>query len=68
VDAATEKGETALHGAAHRGADSIAKYLIEKGPNVSAATSADALRSITPWARAAITAARDQRRNYCCHY
>ena len=28
VNAATDKGETALHGAAHRGADSIAKYLI----------------------------------------
>ena len=36
VNAATEKGETALHGAAHRGADSITKYLIEKGANVSA--------------------------------
>jgi uncharacterized protein len=36
VNAATDKGETALHGAAQRGADSIAKYLIEKGANVSA--------------------------------
>jgi ankyrin repeat protein len=36
VNAATDKGETALHGAAHRGADSIAKYLVEKGANVSA--------------------------------
>jgi hypothetical protein len=25
-----------LHGAAHRGADSIAKYLIDKGANVNA--------------------------------
>jgi uncharacterized protein len=33
VNAATDKGETALHGAAHRGVDSIAKYLIEKGAN-----------------------------------
>jgi len=36
VNAATDKGETALHGAAHRGADSIAKYLIDKGANVNA--------------------------------
>jgi ankyrin repeat protein len=36
VNAATDKGETALHGAAHRGADSIAKYLVEKGANVNA--------------------------------
>jgi len=36
VNAATDKGETALHGAAHRGADTIAKYLIENGANVKA--------------------------------
>ncbi|MGP0074328.1 MAG: ankyrin repeat domain-containing protein [Bryobacteraceae bacterium] len=36
VNAATDKGETALHGAAHRGADSIAQYLVEKGANASA--------------------------------
>jgi uncharacterized protein len=36
VNAATDKGETALHGAAHRGADSIAKFLVEKGANVNA--------------------------------
>ena len=36
VNAATDKGETALHGAAKRGADSIAKYLVEKGANVNA--------------------------------
>ena len=36
LNAATDKGETALHGAAHRGADSIAQYLVEKGANVSA--------------------------------
>ena len=57
VNAATDKGETALHGAAHRGADTIAKYLVDKGANVNAATSADSRRSISPWARAATTAA-----------
>jgi len=36
VSATTDKGETALHGAAHRGADSIAKYLVEKGANLNA--------------------------------
>jgi ankyrin repeat protein len=36
VNAATDKGETALHGAAHRGADTIAKYLIDNGANVKA--------------------------------
>ena len=36
INAATDKGETALHGAAHRGADSITKYLVEKGANVNA--------------------------------
>jgi uncharacterized protein len=36
LNAATDKGETALHGAAHRGADSITKYLVEKGANVNA--------------------------------
>jgi ankyrin repeat protein len=36
VNAATDKGETALHGAAHRGADIIAKYLIDNGANVKA--------------------------------
>jgi uncharacterized protein len=36
VNAATDKGETALHGAAHRGADAIAKYLIDNGANVKA--------------------------------
>ena len=36
VNAASEKGETALHGAAKRGADSITKYLVEKGANVNA--------------------------------
>jgi uncharacterized protein len=36
VNAATDKGETALHGAAHRGADSITKYLVDNGANVKA--------------------------------
>jgi uncharacterized protein len=36
INAATDKGETPLHGAAHRGADSITKYLIDNGANVKA--------------------------------
>jgi ankyrin repeat protein len=36
VNAATDKGETPLHGAAHRGADIIAKYLIDNGANINA--------------------------------
>jgi ankyrin repeat protein len=36
VNAATDKGETPLHGAAHRGADTIAKYLIDNGANLKA--------------------------------
>jgi uncharacterized protein len=36
VNAATDKGETALHGAAHRGADSIVKYLVENGAKLDA--------------------------------
>jgi ankyrin repeat protein len=31
VNAATDKGETALHGSANRGVDTIVKYLLEKG-------------------------------------
>jgi ankyrin repeat protein len=38
VNAATEVGETALHGAASRGADSIVKYLVEKGAKVDVKT------------------------------
>jgi ankyrin repeat protein len=34
--AATDKGETALHGAALRGGDSIVKFLVEKGVDVNA--------------------------------
>ena len=36
VNDATDKGETALHGAAHRGADAIVKLLAEHGANVNA--------------------------------
>ncbi len=36
VNAVSEKGDTALHGAAHRGADAIANFLIEKGADVNA--------------------------------
>ncbi|HTR37040.1 MAG TPA: ankyrin repeat domain-containing protein [Bryobacteraceae bacterium] len=36
VNGATDKGETALHGAAHRGSDSIVKFLAEKGGNLNA--------------------------------
>ena len=34
--AATDKGETAMHGAALRGGDSIVKFLAEKGVDVNA--------------------------------
>lgn len=44
VNAATDKGDTALHGAANRGADSIVKYLVEKGAKVNAANK----RGLTP--------------------
>jgi len=40
VNAATKTGDTALHGAAYRGADSIVLYLIEKGARLNAANSA----------------------------
>lgn len=36
VNAATDKGDTALHGAAHRGADSIVKLLAENGAKLDA--------------------------------
>ncbi len=36
VNTATDKGETALHGAAHRGSDAIVKFLAEKGGNLNA--------------------------------
>jgi uncharacterized protein len=40
VNAATKAGDTALHGAAYRGADSIVRYLIDKGAKVNAANTA----------------------------
>jgi ankyrin repeat protein len=36
VNTATDKGETALHGAAQRGADSIVKFLLDRGANLNA--------------------------------
>jgi ankyrin repeat protein len=36
VNAATDKGETAMHGAARRGANTIIQYLSDKGASVSA--------------------------------
>ena len=38
------RGETVLHGAAHRGADTIAQYLIEQGAPLNAKTN----RGLTP--------------------
>ena len=40
LNSATDRGETALHGAALRGADSIVKFLVEKGANINAADKA----------------------------
>jgi ankyrin repeat protein len=40
VNAATDKGETAMHGAARRGANSIIQFLSEKGGNLSASNKA----------------------------
>lgn len=37
VNAATDKGETAMLGAARRGADTIIQYLADKGANINAA-------------------------------
>jgi ankyrin repeat protein len=44
VNYANSKGETALHGAAGRGADSIVKYLVEHGAKLDAKTN----RGFTP--------------------
>jgi ankyrin repeat protein len=44
INRANSKGETALHGAASRGADSIVKYLIEHGAKLDAKTG----RGFTP--------------------
>lgn len=38
IDAADSKGETALHGAAGRGADSVVRFLLSKGANLGAKT------------------------------
>jgi ankyrin repeat protein len=40
LNTGTDRGETALHGAALRGADSIVKFLVEKGANINAADKA----------------------------
>lgn len=37
VNAATDKGETAMHGAARRGADTIVQYLADHGAKINAA-------------------------------
>jgi uncharacterized protein len=44
IDQADTKGETALHGAASRGADSVVKYLVEHGAKLDAKTK----RGFTP--------------------
>lgn len=44
INQANSKGETALHGAASRGADSIVRYLVEHGARLEAKT----LRGFTP--------------------
>jgi ankyrin repeat protein len=44
IDLKNSKGETALHGAASRGADTIVKYLVEKGAKLDAKTG----RGFTP--------------------
>ena len=45
VQAVNDRGETALHGAAYRGASSIAKYLVEKGAKLDAKST----QGWTPW-------------------
>jgi ankyrin repeat protein len=45
VNAANDRGETALHGAAYRGAPSIAAYLVEKGATIDARSK----QGWTPW-------------------
>jgi ankyrin repeat protein len=44
INQANSKGETALHGATSRGADSIVKYLVENGAKLDAKTG----RGFTP--------------------
>ena len=45
VQAVNDRGETALHGAAYRGANSIVKYLVEKDAKLDARSS----QGWTPW-------------------
>jgi ankyrin repeat protein len=45
VNAANDRGETALHGAAYRGSNSIAQYLVEKGAKLDARSN----QGWTPW-------------------
>lgn len=45
VQAVNDRGETALHGAAYRGANSIAKYLVEQGAKLDVRST----QGWTPW-------------------
>jgi ankyrin repeat protein len=45
VNAANDRGETALHGAAYRGANSIVQYLVDKGAKLDARSK----QGWTPW-------------------
>ncbi len=45
VNAANDRGETALHGAAYRGANTIVQYLVEKGAKIDARSK----QGWTPW-------------------
>jgi ankyrin repeat protein len=45
VNAANDRGETALHGAAYRGANSIAQFLVDKGARLDARSK----QGWTPW-------------------
>ena len=45
VNAVNDRGETALHGAAYRGANTIVQYLVEKGAKLDARSK----QGWTPW-------------------
>ena len=45
VNAVNDRGETALHGAAYRGANTIVQYLVEKGATIDARSK----QGWTPW-------------------
>jgi ankyrin repeat protein len=45
VNATNDRGETALHGAAYRGANTIVKYLVEKGAKLDVRS----VQGWTPW-------------------